>query len=120
MNFNRVIIAGNLTRDPELRTTQGGTTIAKFGVAINEYAGKDKPKRVTFVNVTAFGSTAEAINTYLKKGDPIHIEGRLDFSEWTDKAGQKRTALGVVVDSFQFVGSKSRDDNSTPADGVPF
>jgi len=119
MNYNRTILAGNLTRDPEIRTTASGVIVGKFGLAVNEYAGKDKPKRTTFVNLTAFGRTAEVIGEHFKKGDPIHIEGRLDFSEWTDKAGQKRTALGVVVDSFQFVGGKA-DAKQEGGNAAPF
>lgn len=110
MNFNRVILAGNLTRDPELQHTQGGTVIAKIGLAVNrrwKSPGGEQKEEVTFVDATAFGKTAEVIAQYFAKGKPILIEGRLRLEEWEDKQGQKRSKLGVIVESFQFVGGKS-------------
>jgi len=112
-NFNKVILAGNLTRDPEVRYTPKGTAIAKLGLAINRTwkneAGETK-EEVTFVDVDAFGRTAEVISQYLKKGRPILIEGRLRYETWDDKqTGQKRSKLGVVLDSFQFLDSGRGD-----------
>jgi single-strand DNA-binding protein len=106
-NFNKVILAGNLTRDPELRYTSKGTAIAKIGLAINRSwkneAGETK-EEVTFVDVDAFGRTAEVIGQYLKKGRPILVEGRLRLDQWDDKqTGQKRSRLGVVMENFQFI-----------------
>lgn len=115
MNYNKTIIGGNLTRDPELRYTQGGTALCKFGVAVNETFTKDGEKRqkTHFVDCVAWGRTGEVINEHLSKGDPIFVEGKLDFSSWEDRnTGQKRSKLEVNVLSFQFVGSK-RD--SAPA-----
>src|SRR6267142_5863980 len=114
-NFNKVILAGNLTRDPEVRYTPKGTAIAKLGLAINRTwkneAGETK-EEVTFVDVDAFGRTAEVISQYLKKGRPILIEGRLRYETWDDKqTGQKRSKLGVVLDNFQFLDS-GRGDGS--------
>ena len=108
-NFNKVILAGNLTRDPELRYTPKGLAIAKLGMAINRTwkneAGETK-EEVTFVDVDAFGRSAEVIAQYLKKGRPILIEGRLRLDTWDDKAtNQKKSKLGVVLDSFQFLDS---------------
>ena len=108
-NFNKVILAGNLTRDPELRYTPKGTAIAKIGLAINRTwkneAGETK-EEVTFVDVDAFGRTAEVIGQYLKKGRPILIEGRLKLDTWEDKqTNQKKSKLGVVAESFQFIDS---------------
>ena len=108
-NFNKVILAGNLTRDPELRYTPKGTAITKIGLAINRSwkneAGETK-EEVTFVDVDAFGRTAEVIAQYLKKGRPILIEGRLRLDQWDDKqSGQKRSKLGVVLENFQFLDS---------------
>jgi single-strand DNA-binding protein len=108
-NFNKVILAGNLTRDPELRYTPKGTAIARLGVAINRKwkseTGEMK-EEVTFVDVDAFGKTAETIGQYLKKGRPILIEGRLRYETWEDKqSGQKKSKLGVVMETFQFLDS---------------
>ena len=93
-SFNKVILVGNLTRDPELRYTPKGTAIAKIGLAVNRVwtneAG-EKKEEVTFVDVDAFGKTAETIGQYLKKGRPILIEGRLRYQTWEDKqSGQKK------------------------------
>ena len=108
-NFNKVILAGNITRDPELRYTPKGTAVAKIGLAINrnwkDESGQQK-EEVTFVDVDAFGRQAEVISQYLKKGRPILIEGRLKFDQWDDKqTNQKRSRLGVVLESFQFLDS---------------
>ncbi len=108
-NFNKVILAGNLTRDPELRYTPKGLAIAKIGLAINRKwrteSGEMKDE-TTFVDVDAFGKTAETIGQYLKKGRPILVEGRLRYETWDDKStGAKRSKLGVVMDSFQFMDS---------------
>jgi single-strand DNA-binding protein len=119
-NFNKVILAGNLTRDPELRYTPKGMAIAKLGLAINRTwkneAGETK-EEVTFVDVDAFGRTAEVIGQYLKKGRPILMEGRLRLDQWDDKqTGQKRSKLGVVLESFQFIDSGRGD--GAPGDGA--
>ena len=108
-NFNKVILAGNLTRDPELRYTPKGMAVAKLGLAINRTwrneAGETK-EEVTFVDVDAFGRQAETIGQYLKKGRPILIEGRLRLDTWEDKqTNQKRSKLGIVMESFQFLDS---------------
>src|SRR5215831_20058533 len=126
-NFNKVILAGNLTRDPELRYTPKGMAIAKIGLALNRTwkneAGETK-EDTTFVDVDAFGRQAEVIGQYLKKGRPILIEGRLRLDQWDDKqTGQKRSKLGVVLESFQFMdsgrgdggGDGFRRGNSAPA-----
>jgi single-strand DNA-binding protein len=116
-NFNKVILAGNLTRDPELRYTPKGMAIAKIGLAINRTwkneAGETK-EEVTFVDVDAFGRTAENIGQYFKKGRPILIEGRLKLDQWDDKqTGQKRSKLGVVLENFQFMDSKGGGDGGS-------
>jgi single-strand DNA-binding protein len=112
-NFNKVILAGNLTRDPEVRYTPKGTAIAKLGMAINRTwkseTGETK-EEVTFVDVDAFGRQAEVISQYLKKGRPILVEGRLKLDQWDDKqTGQKRSRLGVVLEGFQFLDSGRGD-----------
>src|ERR1051326_6815029 len=108
-NFNKVILAGNLTRDPELRYTPKGTAVVKLGLAINRTwkneTGETK-EEVTFVDVDAFSRQAEVIAQYLKKGRPILVEGRLRLDQWDDKqTGQKKSRLGVVLESFQFLDS---------------
>jgi single-strand DNA-binding protein len=112
-NFNKVILAGNLTRDPEVRYTPKGMAIAKFGLAVNRTwkneAGETK-EEVTFVDIDAFGRQAEVISQYLKKGRPILVEGRLRLDQWDDKqTGQKRSRLGVVLEAFQFLDSGRGD-----------
>jgi single-strand DNA-binding protein len=107
--FNKVILAGNLTRDPELRYTPSGTAIAKFGLALNrkwkDQSGELK-EEVTFVDVDAFGKQAELIGQYLKKGQPLLVEGRLRTDSWEDKqTQQKRSRLGVVLEGMTFLGS---------------
>jgi single-strand DNA-binding protein len=108
-SFNRVILAGNLTRDPELRYTPKGTAVAKLGIAVNRQWKTDtgeQKEEVTFIDVDAFGRTAEVIGQYLKKGRPILIEGRLKYDTWDDKqTSQKRSKLSVVLESFQFLDS---------------
>lgn len=108
-NFNKVIIAGNLTRDPELRYTPKGLAIAKLGMAINRTwkneAGETK-EEVNFIDVDAFGRQAEVIAQYMKKGRPLLVEGRLKQDTWEDKAtNQKKSRLVVVLESFSFLDS---------------
>ena len=108
-SFNKVILMGNLTRDPELRYTPKGTAIAKLGLAVNRVwtneAG-EKKEEVTFVDVDVFGRTAENVGQYMRKGRPILIEGRLKLDQWDDKqTGQKKSKLGVVAETVQFLGS---------------
>ena len=112
--FNKVILAGNLTRDPELRYTPSGTAIAKFGLAVNrkwkDAQTNEMKEEVTFVDIDAFGRQAETIGQYLKKGRPILLEGRLKLDQWEDKqTQQKRSRLGVVLESFQFLDSGTRE-----------
>jgi single-strand DNA-binding protein len=123
VNFNRVILAGYLTRDPEVHYTPKGLPIAKFGLAINRTwkteTGESR-EEVTFVDVDAFGRPAEVIAQYLKKGRPILIEGRLKLDQWDDKqTGQKRSRLAVVLENFQFLDSGRGDCEPTPRDASP-
>jgi single-strand DNA-binding protein len=109
-NFNKVILMGNLTRDPQLRYLANQTAVADFGVACNRRwkgpNGEDK-EEVTFVDVTAWGKQAEVINQYFQKGKPIFVEGRLKYDTWDDKqGGGKRSKLSVVIENFQFVGGR--------------
>jgi single-strand DNA-binding protein len=118
-SYNKVILMGNLTRDPESRVTPNGATICKIGLAVNRvYTAQDgtKKEEVTFVDCDAFGKTAENISRWMSKGKGILIEGRLRLDQWDDKAtGQARSKLGVVIENFQFVGS--RGESEAPADG---
>jgi single-strand DNA-binding protein len=119
-NYNKVILIGNLTRDPELRYTPKGTAVAKIGIAVNRSwrteSGETK-EEVTFVDVDAFGRQAETLGQYMKKGRPIMIEGRLKYDTWEDKqTNQKRSKLGVVLESFQFLDYGGRgSDEGAPA-----
>jgi len=116
-NYNKVILIGNLTRDPELRYTPKGTAIAKLGIAVNRTwrdanTGEQK-EETTFVDVDAFGKQAETLGQYMKKGRPLMIEGRLKLDTWDDKqTNQKRSKLGVVLEAFQFLDFRSGDDGS--------
>ena len=118
-NFNKVILAGNLTRDPELRYTPKGLAISKFGLAINRNWTNDageKKEEVTFVDVDAFGKQGEIISQYFKKGRPILVEGRLRLDTWDDKqSGQKKSKLGVVLESFSFLDSGNRGEGGADA-----
>lgn len=106
-NFNKVILLGNLTRDIELRHTQSGLALAKFGMAINrKWTQNGEQKESTcFVDLTAWGRQAEVLAQYMKKGRPLFVEGRLEYSTWEGQDGQKRNKLEVVVETFQFVDS---------------
>lgn len=115
-NLNRVFIMGNLTRDPEMRYTPSNTAIVQIGIAINRtwknQAG-EKQEEVTFIDAEAWQKTAETINQYFQKGDPIFIEGRLKLDQWEDKEGQKRSKIKVVIENFQFIKSKSGEQGGS-------
>ena len=112
-SFNKVILMRNLTRDPELRQTKGGTSICRFSVAVNRsYNSQDGSARdeTCFVEVDSFGRKAENIAKFFSKGKSILVEGRLRQENWEDKqSGQKRSKLLVVLESFEFVGVKGED-----------
>ena len=113
--LNKVFLMGNLTRDPELRYTPSGTAIISFGIAINrtwQGADGEKKEEVCYVDISMFGRRAEVINEYFTKGNPIFIEGRLQFQQWEAKDGQKRNALRVVAESFEFIGGKGKGSSS--------
>ena len=117
-SFNKVMLMGNLTRDPQLKHLANSTVVAEFGLACNRRfrtaAGEDK-EEVAFVDCTAFGRQAETIGQYCTKGKPLFVEGRLKYDTWDDKAGNgKRSKLTVVVENFQFIGGKG--DTEFPTD----
>jgi len=125
-NFNRIIMAGHLTRDPELKELDGGKHLTNFGLACNRTwtdSQGNKQEEVCFVDCTAFGKTAEIIMRYCQKGKPILVEGRLKFEQWQDDAGNKKSKHRIVVERMQFLGSKSDGDQqnqqSQAADDYP-
>lgn len=109
-NLNKVMLIGNLTRDPEVRYTPKGTAVADIGMAINRYyqsESGEKREETTFVDVTLWGRQAEVAGEYLKKGRPVYIEGRLQLDSWDDKqTGQKRSKLKVVGEAMQLLGGR--------------
>ncbi len=118
-SLNKVFLMGNLTRDPELRYTQNGKALVGFGVAVSRKwttPEGEKKEDVCFVDVSMFGKRAEVISEYFSKGSPIFIEGRLQFRQWETQEGQKRNALRVVADDFQFIGQTKK--RGEPSDAV--
>lgn len=115
MSINRCFISGNLTRDPELRVTSGGTQVLSFGVAVNDRAKNQQTgeweDRPNFIECTMFGTRAEAVSRYLHKGSKYAIEGKLRWSQW-EKDGQKRSKLEVIAEEIEFM---SRQDGQQPA-----
>jgi single-strand DNA-binding protein len=119
-SFNRVILVGNLTRDPELRYIQSGTAVADIGLAVNDRrknANGEWVDETTFVDVTLWGRTAEVAGEYLSKGSPLLIEGRLKLDSWETQEGQKRSKLKVICERMQMLGAKGegRGPGATPA-----
>ena len=125
-NVNVVVITGNLTRDPELRSTPGGTPVCKLRVAVNsrrkDPSGNwvDKPN---YFDVTVWGAQGENCANYLAKGRPVAVEGRLDWREWEDKEGGKRQTVEVIANSVQFLGSRDGSGGNgngfSPSSDVP-
>jgi len=117
-NFNRVILAGNLTRDPELKYTPKGSAVARIGMAINrtwKSETGEQREEVTFVDVEAWGRQAEVIAQYMKKGRPLLVEGRLKLDQWEDKnTHQKQSKLKVVLETFSFLESGRGDSGGEP------
>ena len=102
VNFNRVMLAGNLVRDPELRFTSNGIPVCSFSIAVNRVRSKDDA--ADFFNVSAWRELGETIATHKKKGDPILLEGRLQYRTWEAEDGTKRSTVDVVADNVQFLG----------------
>ena len=116
-SFNRVILAGNLTRDPELRTVGSGTSVTDIGMAVNDRKkqGNEWVDETTFVDVTLWGRTAEIADQYLQKGSPVMIEGKLKMESWEDKtSGAKRSKLKVVGERMQLLGGGGGKAAPTP------
>lgn len=120
-SLNKVLLIGNLTRDPEVRMMSSGRPVCNFGIALNRsYKDSEGNKReeVTFVDVECFGPRAEAVGRFFSKGRPIFIEGRLKLDQWESKEGEKRSAIRVVLDNFEFVDSGKSDGSSSPNDSI--
>lgn len=125
-NINRVVLTGNLTRDPELRSTGGGTPVCSLRVAVNtrrkdQTSGEwvDKPN---YFDVTVWGQQGENCAQYLAKGRPVAVDGRLEWREWQDQSGNKRQSVDIIADSVQFLGSREGGENGgrfTPQSDVP-
>jgi single-strand DNA-binding protein len=124
-NINRVTITGNLTKDPELRSTPSGTAVCKLRVAVNsrrkDQSGEwvDKPN---YFDVTVWGAQGENCAQYLQKGRPVAVDGRLDWREWETQEGGKRQAVEIIADTVQFLGSRDESGQSngfTPTSDVP-
>jgi len=124
-NINRVVLTGNLTRDPELRTTPSGTSVCSLRIACNtrrrDASGEwvDKPN---YFDVTVWGAQGENCATYLQKGRLVAVDGRLEWREWEDQQGNKRQAVDIIADSVQFLGSRDGGENGgrfVPQSDVP-
>jgi single-strand DNA-binding protein len=124
-NINRVVMTGNLTRDPELRNTSGGTAVCSLRIACNtrrkDESGQwtDKPN---YFDVTVWGAQGENCAQYLSKGRPVAIDGRLEWREWQDRDGNKRQSVDIIADSVQFLGSREGGENGgrfSPQSDVP-
>jgi len=113
-NINRVVLTGNLTRDPELRTTPSGTSVCSLRLACNtrrrDSSGEwaDKPN---YFDITVWGAQGENCANYLSKGRPVAVDGRLEWREWDDQQGNKRQAVDIIADSVQFLGSRDGGEN---------
>jgi len=119
-NINRVVLVGNLTRDPELRTTPGGTSVCKLRLAVNSRTKgadgqwADKPN---YFDVTVWGNQAESCSQYLSKGRPVGVDGRLDWREWDAQDGTKRQAVEIIAESVQFLGSRDAESGNAGGGG---
>ena len=124
MSINRVLISGNLTRDPEMRATAGGTQVMSFGVAVNDRRRNQQTGEwedyPNFVDCVMFGTRAEALSRYLSKGQKVAIEGKLRYSTW-ERDGQRRSKLEVVVDELEFMSPRSGGSSGSyaPASSAP-
>lgn len=122
MSINRVNISGNLTRDPEMRGTTGGTSVLSFGVAVNDRRKNQQSGEwedyPNFVDCTMFGTRVEAISRYLSKGTKVAIEGKLRYSSW-ESDGQRRSKLEVIVDEIEFMSRREGDAASQPVAATP-
>ena len=121
--YNRVILVGRLTRDPELRYLPNGTAVATFGIATSrtwtDRNSNEKKEEVMFIDVTSFARSAEIVNQYLKKGNKVLVEGRLVLDRWTDQNGQNRSKHTIRADSVQFMETRAEAQNSQSSYNAP-
>lgn len=117
LNLNKVILGGRLTSDIELKQTTSGISVCSFSLAVNRKTGKDQEQKTDFIDCTAWRQTAEFLSRYFKKGSSLCVVGNLQKSDWTDKDGNKRYKVDVVVDEAMFVDSKN-DAQGTENGGV--
>lgn len=119
-SYNRIVLMGNLTRDPELSYTPSNVAVCKFGLATN-HKRRDREgntrETVCFIDCTLFGKSGETFNQYMKKGQPTLVEGRLEYQQWTNAEGEKKSKHAVIVDSFTFVGGGRREDGPMQSPG---
>jgi single-strand DNA-binding protein len=123
-SLNKVMLIGNLTRDPQLSYLPSQTPVVEFGLAINRTFKKQdgsQGEETCFVDCQMFGKRAEVVNQYVKKGDPLFVEGRLKFDSWQAQDGSKRSKLRVFVENFEFLGKGTggRQNNAQRSDGPP-
>jgi len=125
-SFNKVMLMGNLTRDPELSYTPSQTPVCKFGIAMNRKFGKgdQQKEEVTYVNIECWGAQAESVNKYMHKGSSIFIEGRLKFSSWQAQDGSRKQKLEVTAEKVTFLGAPNQantpKNNAVPEEEIPF
>jgi single-strand DNA-binding protein len=119
-NLNKVMLMGNLTRDPEVKYTPKGTAVAQFGLAINRKwkpEGGEEREEVTFVDIECFGRMAEVVGEHFKRGKPMFVEGRLKLDQWDDKTtGKKMSKLRVIMETFEFLGGNREAAPNEEAD----
>jgi single-strand DNA-binding protein len=127
-NINRVVLTGNLTRDPELRALQSGTSVCSMRIACNtrrKGTGGEWEDKPNFFDVTVWGAQGENCARYLSKGRPVALDGRLEWREWQDKDGNKRQSIDIIADSVQFLGGREegagggQSNGFTPSSDVP-
>ena len=121
--FSKAIIVGNLTRDPELRSTPNGASVCSFSVAVNRTyrdASGDQKEDVSFIDCSAWGKLGEVINQYAKKGTGVLVSGRLSQHSWEDKDGKKRSRTEIVVEDFNFTTGAARGEGGAPAVSADF
>jgi single-strand DNA-binding protein len=118
--INRVVLLGNLTRDPELHALPSGTSVCRLRVATNTRRRNaetgDWDEKPNFFDVSVFGASGEACGTFLEKGRPVAIDGRLDWREWETTEGQRRQSVGIIADTVQFIGGPRSADDTPPAE----
>ena len=124
MSINKVFISGNLTRDPEMRTTQGGTVVMGFGVAVNDRRKNPQTGQwedvPNYVDCTMFGNRASAVSQYLGKGAKVSIEGKLRWHSWQDQNGNNRSKLDVIVDEIEFAPRSQQPQAPVNDEYIPF